>query len=143
MSSYTTAFTVDQSSDEVFAAIRNVRGWWIGEIDGDTDKVGDEFTYRYEDLHSSTQQMTQLIPGRRIVWRVVDSYLKFVEDKAEWTGTDLAFDIAGKGNQTDVRFTHVGLVPEGECFDSCSNAWSFYINGSLRSLITTGVQESH
>jgi hypothetical protein len=49
------AFTVDQSPDDVFAAIKNVRGWWPGEIDGRTDKLGAESTYRYQDPHRSTQ----------------------------------------------------------------------------------------
>jgi hypothetical protein len=52
---YNTAFTVDKSPAEVFAAINNVRDWWSGEIDGPTDKLGAEFTYRYQDLHRSTQ----------------------------------------------------------------------------------------
>ena len=42
---------------------------------------------------------------------------------------------------TDVAFTHVGLTPDGECFDSCSNAWGFYISGSLRNLIESGQGE--
>jgi hypothetical protein len=63
--------------------------------------------------------------------------LKFVEDKSEWNGTKLTFDIARRGEQTEVRFTHVGLLPEGECYDSCSSAWRFYINTSLRERIAT------
>jgi hypothetical protein len=31
----------------------------------------------------------------------------------------------------------VGLFPDYECYGACSNAWGSYINGSLRSLITT------
>src|SRR6185437_8561228 len=84
----TIAFTVNSPPEEVFAAITNVRGWWSGEIDGRTDELGAEFTYRYEDVHRSTQRISELIPGKRVAWHVVDGYLAFVEDKAEWTGTD-------------------------------------------------------
>ena len=137
----TATFTVDQTPEEAFAAINHVRGWWSGEIEGGTDKLGDEFTYRYKDVHYSKQRITELIPGKKVVWHVLDSYLKFVEDKSEWNGTNITFEIAKKGDQTEVRFTHLGLVPEVECFNACSSAWGFYITGSLRSLIATGKGE--
>jgi len=132
----TITFTVGQTPEEAFAAINNVRGWWSGEIEGNTDRLGDEFTYRYDDVHRSKQKITELIPGRRVVWHVLEGYVNFTRDKTEWTGTDVNFDISRMGDKTQVRFTHVGLVPEYECFDSCSNAWGFYINRRLRSLIT-------
>jgi hypothetical protein len=135
---YTTSFIVDQTPEEVFAAINNVRGWWTGEIEGDTDKLGAEWTYRYKDIHRSKQKITELIPGKKVVWRVLDSYLKFVEEKTEWNGTDIVFDISKKGDKTEVRFTHVGLAPQIECFNKCSDAWSSIINGSLQSLIVGG-----
>jgi hypothetical protein len=133
--SYTTAFTVDQSPTEVFDAIINVRAWWIGDIEGDSSKPGAQFTYRYEPLHRSTQLVTEFVPGMRLVWRVTDAELSFVKDKTEWTGTSIVFDIARKGSQTEVRFTHMGLEPEVECYNDCSNAWGSYINGSLKNLI--------
>ncbi len=139
--SYTTAFTVDKTPHEVFAAINNVRGWWSGDIDGNTEQLGSEFTYRYEDVHLSKQKITESVPGKRVAWEVLDGYLNLVEDKTEWKGTVITFDIASNSGKTEVRFTHEGLVPQFECFDSCSNAWSFYINGSLRDLITTGKGE--
>jgi hypothetical protein len=138
---YTTSFTVDRTPEEVFAAISDVRGWWSGEIDGRTDQLGAEFTYRYEDLHRSTQRITEWVPGKRVVWHVLDAQINFVKDKAEWNGTDVVFQIARKGNKTELRFTHVGLAPAIECYGKCSGAWGFYINESLRSLITTGKGE--
>ena len=136
--SFTTAFTVDRTPAEVFAAINDVRGWWSGEIEGRTDQVGAQFTYRYQDVHRSRQAITELVPGRRVAWHVLDGYLSFTADPAGWTGTDITFDITATEAGTEVRFTHVGLVPEDECFDSCSSAWGFYIGTSLRNLITEG-----
>ena len=135
---YTTAFTVDKSPAEVFAAVTNVRGWWSGEIDGRTDEVGTEFTYCYQDLHRSTQKITELIPGKKVAWHVLDADINFVKDKKEWNGTDIVFQIAKKGDKTELRFTHFGLAPSIECYGKCSGAWGYYINESLRSLITTG-----
>jgi hypothetical protein len=136
--SLTIAFTTDRTPDQAFAAIANVRGWWSGEIDGLTDELGAEFTYRYRDLHRSTQRITELIPGRRVAWHVVDGHLSFVDDATEWTGTDITFDIVPTGDGTQVRFTHVGLAPHYECFERCSSAWRFYITTSLCSLINDG-----
>jgi hypothetical protein len=129
--SLTIDFTVDRTPDEVFAAITDVRGWWSGEIDGPTDALGAEFTYRYQDLHRSTQRITELIPGQRVAWHVVDGYLSFVDDTTEWTGTDITFDIVPTGDGTEVRFTHLGLGPHFECFEKCSGGWRHYIATSL------------
>jgi hypothetical protein len=134
----TVTFSVEESPEAVFAAINDVRAWWSGEIEGDTDRLGGEFTYRYEDMHRSVQRITEFIPGKRVVWHVVDGYLSFVEDKTEWIGTDIVFNIARAGDRTEVTFNHVGITPDVECYDQCSPAWSFYVADSLRKLITTG-----
>ncbi len=135
---FTSAFTVEQTPAEVFDAINNVRGWWTGEIEGDAGEVGDEFSYRYPGAHYSKQRITELVSGKKVVWHVVGSHLKGPEDPSEWTGTNITFEITSKEDGTEVRFSHLGLVPEFECFDSCSSAWGFFVNGSLKRLITTG-----
>jgi uncharacterized protein YndB with AHSA1/START domain len=136
--SLTLTFSVEQSPEQVFDAVNNVRAWWSGEIDGETDRLGAEFTYRYKDVHRSTQKITEFVPGRKVVWHVADAELNFVKDKNEWNGTDIVFEIARKGGTTELRFTHSGLVPAFECYGGCSGAWGFYVGDSLRGLITTG-----
>jgi hypothetical protein len=80
----------------------------------------------------------ELVPEKKVVWHVLDSRIGFVKDKTEWKGTDMVFEIIKKDDQTELRFTHVRLVPAIECYGDCSGAWGSYINGSLRSLLTTG-----
>lgn len=135
---FTTTFSVDQSPQEVFDAVNDVRGWWSEEIEGRTDRLGAEFEFHYRDFHRSTQKITEWVPGRKVVWHISNAQLNFVKNKTEWNGTEVVFEISRKGDKTEIRFTHVGLVPAFECYGDCSGAWGFYVNDSLRSLITTG-----
>ena len=149
-SDFTTTILVDQTPAEAFHAINNVRGWWSEEIEGSTNKLNDEFKYHFEDIHRCQMKVIEVIPDKKVVWLVMDNYFKpglfgeashnnkFANDKSEWTGTKISFEISKKGHKTQVRFTHLGLVPEYECFDVCSNGWTHYIRQSLLSLITTG-----
>jgi hypothetical protein len=136
--SFTTKFVVDQSPQQVFDAVLNPREWWGRGIEGGTAKLDDEFVYRYEDLHRSTQKLVEVVPGKRVVWLVTEAKLNFTKDKTEWNDTRVIFDIAKKGKKTELRFTHQGLVPRFECFDACSGAWESYVTESLRKLITDG-----
>jgi hypothetical protein len=135
---YSTSYTVKQSPGEVFGAILDVGAWWTGQVEGRAGELGAEFTYRHPPQHFSRQRVVELVPGRRVVWRVTDSHLAFISEPGEWTGSEIVFDIVPAAGGAELRFTHVGLVPDVECFGACSMAWLHYINGSLRSLITTG-----
>jgi Activator of Hsp90 ATPase homolog 1-like protein len=135
--SYTTTLSINASPDAVFAGITNPRGWWSESIVGATDTLGGEFEYRYKNLHRSTQRITELVPGAKVVWHVADAALSFVANKGEWTGTDIVFEVAPKSGKTELRFTHRGLVPTCECYGDCSGAWGSYL-ASLRDLITCG-----
>ncbi|MBL0947351.1 SRPBCC domain-containing protein [Brevundimonas sp.] len=138
---FTTSFRVAQGPEVVFAAITTPRAWWSGQHEGNPARLGETFTYRYEDLHYSRQQVSELVPGKRVAWRVLESVLNYVDDRSEWTGTTIAFDIARKGAGTEIVFTHVGLKPNVECFDTCSDSWTALIQGSLKELIETGRTE--
>ncbi|MDG6990276.1 MAG: SRPBCC domain-containing protein [Nitrososphaerota archaeon] len=132
---------VDQSAEEAFGAINNVRGWWSGEVEGATDFLGAEFTYRYKDIHYSKQRVVEFVPGKRVTWKVLEGYLSFSKDREEWKGTRMVFDISKRGDKTKVQFTHLGLVPQVECYGACTDGWGFYIKDSLRNLIRLGKEK--
>jgi hypothetical protein len=139
MTDFTTAILVSATPQQAFDAINRPRDWWGREIIGATDRLGEEWTYRYKDMHFSKHRTTELVPGKRVVWDVLDSELSFLQDKSEWKGTKLVFDIAPNGDKTEVRFTHVGLHPEVECYEMCEPAWTGLIQDSLKALIESGI----
>lgn len=135
---YTATILVDNTPEEVFNAINNVRGWWSEEIEGSTDKLNDEWSYHYQDVHRCKMKIVEFIPDKKVSWLVMDNYFSFTKDKHEWKGNKIKFEISEKGNQTLLLFTQIGLVPSYECFDICQGAWNTYILKSLYNLITTG-----
>ena len=135
---FTKTILVDRTPEQAFNAINNVRGWWSEEIDGATDKLNSVFDYHYEDVHRCKIKIIELVTNKKTVWSVLENYFKFTKDKSEWIGTKIIFEISEKDDKTEIRFTHEGLVPEYECFEICRDAWSTYIQNSLRSLIITG-----
>jgi uncharacterized protein YndB with AHSA1/START domain len=136
--SFTTTFTVDRTPDEVFTAITDVRGWWSQRVDGSTDRVGGEFDFVVPGIHTARIRVTELVPAKTVVWRVLDNHFAFVTDQNEWIDTEVRFDIIAREGGSELRFTHTGLVADFECYDVCSGAWSFFVGDSLRALITQG-----
>jgi hypothetical protein len=121
-SDFITRLIVDQTSEEAFNAITNVRGWWSEEIEGDTAKLNDGLTYHYEDVHYCQIKLIEVIPNKKVVWFVKYNYFKLTKDKSEWTGTKMSFEISERDCKIEINVTHHGLNPEFECYDICSTA---------------------
>jgi len=131
--------TTDKHPSEVFSALLHPESWWSEEITGTTDSLNGEFSYHFEKLHSCKMKITELEPAKKLVWLVTENHFSFTKNQAEWTGTQIRFDVEEKGNQTEIRFIHEGLTPEHECFEICRDAWRNYIEGSLLNRINTGI----
>ncbi len=135
---YTTIFVVDKTPEQVFDAINNVRGWWNEAAKGNSEKLNDEFSVQFGDVHYSKHKLIEVVPGKKIVWLVTDSSLSSFKNKSEWTGTKNIFEIENENGKTVINFTHIGLTPGLECFGSCSGGWNYFLPGSLLPFITTG-----
>lgn len=83
-------------------------------------------------------KIVEFIPNKKVVWLVLQNQFNFTKDQSEWKGNTIVFDISEKGKQTQLQFTHVGLTPTYECYNVCHDAWTSYVQGSLKDLITTG-----
>lgn len=138
---FTSTIVVQKSAMEAYEAIQNFRGWWSEDIEGATDKPGETFFYHYKDVHLCKMKLTEAIPGKKLVYEVVDNEFSFTKDKTEWIGTTLEFELRGQGDQTTVQFTHRGLVPAYECYNVCHDAWTGFIEKSLKDYINTGKGE--
>jgi hypothetical protein len=135
---YTSTIVVKKNAQTAFNAIKNFRAWWSEEILGETGTLGETFFYHYKDVHLCKIRLNEEINYKKLVYVVTENEFNFVEDKTEWVNTKLIFEIVEENNQTKVVFTHEGLTPEYECYEVCNDAWTSYIQGSLKDLIESG-----
>ena len=135
---FTTSITVDKDISSTFNSIKNFRAWWSEEIEGKTDQLNETFFYHYKDVHLCKIKLIEMVADKKLVYQVIDNEFNFTKDKTEWINTKLIFDLSTEGGKTNIVFTHEGLVPEYECYNVCHDAWTGYIQGSLKKYIETG-----
>jgi hypothetical protein len=102
---------------------------------GASQKPGDTFTVRFGETLVDFR-VTEAVPEERIVWEVTDCNLHFVANKKEWNNTRVVWEVATEKQLTTVRMTHVGLVPEHQCYQNCEEGWNFFVSKSLLKLLT-------
>jgi hypothetical protein len=137
--SYTATIEVAKPAADVFRSLQEPSKWWSKDVKGSSSKPGDEFVVRHSDVHYSKQQLTEVIPDKKIVWLVTESKLNWLKnDQYEWTGTKMIFDLIPQEDKTVLRFIHEGLLPEKECYSRCEQGWSTVIRDYLPRFISEG-----
>jgi hypothetical protein len=134
---YTVTIMVNVNAQEAFDGINRMAGWWTPDFEGTATGLHDIFTVRFGETFI-TAKITELVPGRKITWHVIDCYKHWLRDKKEWNGTTMHWEIITTGNATKINFVHMGLIPGIECYNGCEKAWNFYIGESLYKFLTGG-----
>jgi len=132
---FNAAIIVSNTANEAFNIINNVSEWWTKNITGSSKKLNDVFTVTFGETFAKFK-IIEMVAGKKVVWLTTDCNLHWMKDKKEWKGTKMRFEISANGNGTQIHFTHIGLVPEKECFTDCSAGWTHYITKSLFKLLT-------
>ena len=130
--SFRYSFKSSKSQEEIFELLLEVDQWWSGifqeTITGKSHRLNDEFLFNAGGgMHYSKQKLLDLELNKKIVWLVTESNLSFLKDTNEWDNTKIRFDISISGGSSRVTFTHEGLAPQLECYESCTGAWTQYM----------------
>jgi hypothetical protein len=131
------SITVNASAAEAIKKISQVNLWWAKDFAGSAEKLNDTFTVRFGKTFVDFQ-ISELVPNKKVVWKVTDCYLEWINDKKEWNGTEIVYEISAENNKTKIDFTHVGLVPGVECYKDCEVGWSKHLTIGLEALINEG-----
>ena len=134
---YRLSVSAPVSASDAYAKIARVSEWWAKDVQGSTGNSGDAFTVRFGEPFVDFQ-ITEAVPGRKVVWHVTDCYLPWLQDETEWSGTKVVFEVSAGPSETTVTLTHEGLVPEVECFESCVQGWNQYFGQSFRRFLSDG-----
>jgi uncharacterized protein YndB with AHSA1/START domain len=139
---YTATIEVAKPPAAVFRCITaDVARWWGGkDLEGSARQLKDEFTIRHHGAHYSKQVVVELVPDKKVVWLVQESYLDWLKgDPHEWTNTKMLFELTGRDGLTVLHFTHQGLTPDKESYERCSQGWDMVIKDWLFHFITEGL----
>jgi len=135
---FSSSFTANITAAEAIDKISNIPDWWGVSFSGSAKHQGDAFVIKMGNDSFFNCSVTELIPGKRIVWLVTDCNMPWYTDKKEWTDTRMIFDLNEHGDSTDIVFTHEGITPDVECYADCAPGWTHWIKTSLASYLTTG-----
>jgi len=127
---YTTTITVNATPAIAFEKIAQVGGWWAKVFTGKALQQGDTFKVQFGET-TVDFKVTEATPGNKIVWLVTDSFLHWQSAKTEWTGTKIIWEIDGVNNTTQIKMSHLGLVPGLQSYEGCKEGWTKHVTVSL------------
>lgn len=142
MSHYQCDVSISASAPVVFAALttpEGLRGWWTATCDVGSG-VGRLSTFRFGQTYK-VMQIESLQPNTEVRWKCIDGHIHSpgrLTKTNEWIGTTMVFRLEPRSpSGTLLYFEHVGLTPQIQCYDICTQGWGHFL-GSLRQYAETG-----
>jgi uncharacterized protein YndB with AHSA1/START domain len=135
---FTAVLNLPVSPDDVAALLTSAEGvsrWW-GPTEGDGG-VGGTLTTAFGGYGVNAMRVVEVTPSR-VVWEsVVPEQGRPTVHMQEWLGTRLQFDLTPADGGTQLRFQHVGLNPQLDCWDECLAGWTHFM-ASIQAVAETG-----
>jgi hypothetical protein len=137
---YRTEISANVTPQKAADKISRPQEWWAKNFEGESKRVNDVFTVRFASGDMYKIRIAEMDPSKRIVWQVIDSFQGWVKNATEWKGTQIVWEIKQKEKNggVSIDMTHVGLVPEIECFNRCKMGWDYLTHESLSKYLTEG-----
>ena len=123
---------VNASAEEAIKKISQVNLWWKKDFSGSAEKLNDKFKVLFGEPSFVDFVVSEFVPGKKLGWKVIDCYLPWFQDKKEWNNTEVDFQLSEENGTTKIDFTHIGLVPEVECYDVCEKGWNGHFNNLVK-----------
>ncbi|WP_336959702.1 SRPBCC domain-containing protein [Chryseobacterium contaminans] len=140
MNDYTNTIEVKTTANKAYNALSHqISLWWSEMFEGSSAQTGDIFTIRFGADIYKTMRVKEATPDTKMIWYVEDSLIALPElkNQKEWIGTTIVWEIEQMGENTKIKVSHLGLHPDIECYDICSNGWVQFL-GSLKLFLETG-----
>jgi uncharacterized protein YndB with AHSA1/START domain len=102
---------------------------WFTEANSPDYRRNGTLELRFSD-EPVTFDVRELAEPSRIVWHCTTK-------ENSWFGTDIVFEFSPEGDQTIVRFDHLGWSEITDRFRDCSMSWAYFLE-SLKSLVEEG-----
>lgn len=141
MNSYKCDLLLATPAEKVYEALTTQRGieeWWTATSEVGT-AVGELISIRFGPTFK-TMRIEVLRPNTEVRWHVTDAQLVApgLTRTNEWIGTTIAFQLTPQPDYaTRLTLEHIGLTPEVECYELCSQGWRQFL-ASLKRYVETG-----
>ena len=136
---YQSSIVVHTSAAAIFTSLTTkIHEWWTESIEGSAKNSNDWFTVRFGNTFKAFE-VEEIIPDKKIIWKCIDARIDMpsLENKSEWTGTKIVWEMYPENGSTKLEMIHYGLTPSFECYEICENGWLQFLD-SLKNFLSTG-----